>query len=241
MRVEDIPRAKVLLGISPLLIYMRRARMSGSENFPPSSDEAAFSEAEWQKCYQEKRAGLEVLFGPMHERDEDSDISGLQFFPQSRAGTAISSMDLILPDGTGPVPSEALGTYELVAFTRHRPPEDGNARSRFWGSLDRIADAMMSAAMVACDEVLEPGDLAEIPLEDSEQTVSFLLEACDASITGRELPFMIGKERHGLMLLVEVFPSELVFADENGNAALIEKLREAGHYPFSDLERSPVV
>ena len=68
MRVEDIPRAKVLLGISPLLIYMRRARMSGSENFPPSSDEAAFSEAEWQKCYQEKRAGLEVLFAQLQAR-----------------------------------------------------------------------------------------------------------------------------------------------------------------------------
>jgi hypothetical protein len=42
------------------------------------------------------------------------------------------------------------------------------------------------------------------------------------------------------VLCIEVFPSEMKHAMENGSASLLRKLKAAGHYPYSDLDREPV-
>lgn len=44
----------------------------------------------------------------------------------------------------------------------------------------------------------------------------------------------------GLMLIMEIFASEFAYKEKNGGDALIEKLKAAGHYPYSDLNRDPV-
>ena len=54
------------------------------------------------------------------------------------------------------------------------------------------------------------------------------------------LRFDIGGKRHCLLLCIEVFPSEMKHAMENGSASLLRKLKAAGHYPYSDLDREPV-
>jgi hypothetical protein len=43
------------------------------------------------------------------------------------------------------------------------------------------------------------------------------------------------------MVVMEIFRKEMDFARANGGAALLEKLKLAGHYPYSDLDRDPVV
>jgi hypothetical protein len=44
----------------------------------------------------------------------------------------------------------------------------------------------------------------------------------------------------GLMAVIEVFRSEMEFARRNGSAALFERLRTAGCYPYSEIDREPV-
>ena len=39
---------------------------------------------------------------------------------------------------------------------------------------------------------------------------------------------------------MEVFRSEMAFAHKRGGSKLIEKLKAAGHYPYSDLDREAV-
>jgi hypothetical protein len=45
----------------------------------------------------------------------------------------------------------------------------------------------------------------------------------------------------GLLAIIEVFRSEIEFAREKGGEKLIAKLRQAGHYPYSDMDRDSVV
>ena len=44
----------------------------------------------------------------------------------------------------------------------------------------------------------------------------------------------------GLMAAIEIFRSEMDFAREAGGRQLLDLLNDAGHYPYSDLDREPV-
>ena len=48
-------------------------------------------------------------------------------------------------------------------------------------------------------------------------------------------------KRFGLLLVMEIHCTEMAFARENGAAALFHRLEQAGHYPYSDIDRTPVV
>jgi hypothetical protein len=50
--------------------------------------------------------------GPLH----------MYYFPQSDGSTVFATMQLLKPDGTGPMKS-SISTHELVAFTRRREAE----------------------------------------------------------------------------------------------------------------------
>ena len=45
----------------------------------------------------------------------------------------------------------------------------------------------------------------------------------------------------GLLTVIEIFRPEMHFAMEHEGRLLIEKLKAAGHYPYSDLDRELVV
>ena len=51
----------------------------------------------------------------------------------------------------------------------------------------------------------------------------------------------IDGKRYGFLVCIEVFTSEMEYATENGSPALFKLLKEKGHYPYSDLDRNPVV
>lgn len=44
----------------------------------------------------------------------------------------------------------------------------------------------------------------------------------------------------GLLAIIEIHGSEMRYARKKGGAQLIKKLKSAGHYPDSDLDRAPV-
>ena len=50
-----------------------------------------------------------------------------------------------------------------------------------------------------------------------------------------------GRERSfGVLAIIEIHRSEMDFARSAGGAELIKRLKAAGHYPYSDLDREPV-
>lgn len=47
-------------------------------------------------------------------------------------------------------------------------------------------------------------------------------------------------EAFGLLLIIEIHRSEMEYARKNGGEKLLAKLKKAGCYPYSDLERAAV-
>lgn len=95
-----------------------------SKLFGKKEKQREFTEEEWNKDYEEKQKGLEKVLGKMHDMVGHAiipfDIGGLldmYYFTQGIAGTGFATMELIKPDGSGPIPNK-LGTYELVSFTK---------------------------------------------------------------------------------------------------------------------------
>lgn len=139
------------------------------------------------------------------------------------------------PEGTGPKRSR-IGTYELVAFTRHAVaiPE---ANPPFDDISLRLRSIFTTIARYSTEAVLNPLETAELPSGDELPTPCLLFD----EYTRPGVPFKIGKQRHGLLLCVEVHPEERAFAKINGTGELIARLQQAGHYPCSDLDRPKVV
>ena len=47
-------------------------------------------------------------------------------------------------------------------------------------------------------------------------------------------------KKFGLLLIMEIHPSEMAYARARGGGELLLLLKKAGHYPFSDLDRALV-
>ena len=202
-----------------------------------------FTQEEYDRDYELKMAGLEYVLGKSHNMVGHAivpfDIGGavdMYYFPNGIKGTGIATMELLKPDGTGPIPNR-LGTYELVAFTKLdyiQEPEEASPyklmESRIWGILTGIG-------YYSFDAKLEPLETCEMPRGEGEPNLCLIFD--EYKPDGKE--FRIGKKRHGLLLIMEVHRDEMEFAMDNGTGKLIGKLKERGYYPYSDLDRESVI
>lgn len=83
------------------------------------------TEQEHELDYELKSKALENVLGKMHDLVGHAIIPfaiggavDMYYFPNHIKGTGFATMELLEPDGTGPLPNR-LGTYELVAFTKN--------------------------------------------------------------------------------------------------------------------------
>src|SRR3990170_4449985 len=95
--------------------------------------------------------------GPVH----------MYYFPQPNGSTAFATMQLLKPDGTGPMKS-SIGTYELVAFTRHRVTKP-KANAAFELIENRIRAIFTTIGRYSTETILNPGDTAEVPMSESDR------------------------------------------------------------------------
>lgn len=211
----------------------------------PIANEAgqdSWTEEELEFHYNLKQQGLEAVLGPMHNMVGHAIIPfalggavDMYAFPQKDGSTAFASMELIQPDGTGSVPNQ-LGTYELVAFTRYGVHSKEAENDGFSTMEQRICGLFTRIGNFSFEVKLEPGETAEFP---NEQEDAQCLIFSNYRPDGRQ--FKIGDQEHGLLLVLEVHKSEMDYARQNGTAQLIDKLKAAGYYPKSDLDRPAVV
>lgn len=204
-----------------------------------------FSDEEYDRSYEAKEAALEAILGPMHNMVGHAMIPfcvggavDMYYFPNGLPGTGFATMELIEPDGSGPKPNR-IGTYELVTFTRLRMPaqrDRQDAGDPFNKIERRMCNLMTMMGRYAHMAVLNPGDTCEIPVIDDEPSRFVLFDEYNPN--GK--PFVVAGRRHCLLLCLEVFRSEMDHARAHGSAVVLEKLKAAGHYPYSDLDRDPV-
>jgi len=231
--------ALVILVVAGGIIYFLEQRSA-----PKTADKPEVSEDESDPYYEAKKAALEKILGPMHDMVGHAiipfQIGGavdMYFFPNGIPGTGFATMELIEPDGTGPKPNR-IGTYELVAFTKHPiPSKPEEKKDNPFNKIERrMCGILTSIGYYSYEEVMNPGETCELPGEEGEPEICLLLD--EYKPDGKS--FEINSKKHWLLLCIEVFRSEMEYAMENGSAAVLKKLKEAGHYPYSDLDRKPV-
>ena len=196
-----------------------------------------------QQWYDQKSSIMVELLGEEHDEVLHALIpysigGGLDFYyyPNSSLGTAVATKELSELPGEGSS-NDAFECFELVMFTRHSIDCDdvNNAETKF-GKVDaRIRAILNCIAPYSAQAILNPGDTCEFP-EDMQYVGGgcLIFDAYPNCPDEEPAPF-------GLMCVIEIFPSEMAFAREHGSEDLFEKLKAKGHYPYSDMDRKPVV
>jgi hypothetical protein len=201
-----------------------------------------FTPEEWDKHYEQKSAGLENVLGKSLDLVGHAIIPfemggavDMYYYPNGIKGTGFATMELILPDGTGPTPNR-MGTYELVAFTKLHYNDKMDGENSFSKIERRICGIFTGVGNFSFQAKLEPGETCELP-SNKEPNLCLIFDEYNPE--GKE--FRIGENKHGLQLVMEVFREEMDYARANGSAELFKLLKEKGVYPYSDLDRKPVV
>lgn len=214
-------------------------------NRHPSPVVKDFTAEERERYDKLKEEALERVLGPMHGMVGHAiipfQIGGavdMYYFPNGIPGTGFATMELIQPDGSGPLPNR-IGTFELVAFTRHEigpleeKPDDAHPFNRIER---RMCGIMTIVGRYAHDAVLNPGETCEIPGRDDEPNKCLIFDEYRGP---DDRDFTIDGKRHCLLLCLEVHRSEMEFAMKHGSAVVLKTLKQKGYYPYSDLDREP--
>jgi len=208
------------------------------EQAMPEADEKAAGQ--WHK---RKSALMEERLGKAHKRVMHAipsyAIGGsldLYYYPNG-AGTAIATKELSELPGQGSS-NHVFQCYELVMFTRQPLDLDAteDENPAFWEAHAAINAVLNAIARYSAEATLDPTETCQFPADYSP------------TVGGRCLifdgyPSYCADERaeFGLLAVIEVFPSEMEYAMEHGGAELLQRLKAKGHYPYSDLDREPVV
>lgn len=202
-----------------------------------------FTDEDFEQHYEVKAQALENLLGKMYDIVGHAiipfQIGGavdMYYFPDAIDGTAFVTMELIEPDGSGPKPNR-MGTYELIAFTKYQVEADKDQSSAFNKIERRLCGIFTSIGNYSFQAKLEPGETCEITGDEGEENTCLVFD----EYIEPEKTFEINGKRHGLLLIIEIYRSEMEYAMNNGSKELFKKLKEKGYYPYSDLDRESVV
>ncbi len=205
--------------------------------------EPEFTDKEHEEYYELKEKGLEKLLGTMHNTVGHAIIPfaiggavDMYYFPNHIKGTGFATMELLNPDGKGPLPNR-FGTYELVAFTKHEVNTNNDDVQTPFNLIERKACGFLTAiGMYSPQAILNPLETIEIPNGENKENTCLVFDLYEPD--GKQ--FKIGDQEHHLLLCIQLFRSEMEFARQNGSGELFKILKEKGHYPYSDLDRDPV-
>lgn len=215
-----------------------------------------FSAERMEEYDKAKKAALERILGPMDDVVGHAIIPfyvggavDMYYFSKYMEGTVFATMELIDPDGNGPKPNIS-GAFELIICTKLKntstttePFEERKKRiaedrlTPFERMNSRMCGIMTAIGRYSFSATLRHGQTAEIPWKEGEERPCIVFDKFDTN----EMEFEIEGKRHGLLLCIEIHRSEVEYARKHSGRVLIDKLKEAGVYPYADLDREPVV
>lgn len=191
---------------------------------------------------EEKSKLMEAILGPEHDMVMHAIIPyavggalDLYYYPHGVPGTAIATKELSELPGHGSS-NRAFACYELAMFTRHALNLDDarNESTPFGQAHSTINRVLNRVAPYSASATLNPNETCEFPAEMKHVGGKCLIfDAYGSPDDDQRRPF-------GILAVIEVHPSEMEFARSEGGSELLARLKEAGHYPYSDLDREPV-
>lgn len=199
-----------------------------------------YDEALAEAWSERKDALMAAILGPEHDMVMHAIVPyavggslDLYYYPCGIPGTAIATKELCEMPGEGPS-NAVFDTYELVMFTRHALSlDEAKDETTPFGRAHHSINAVLNhIARYSEQATLNPNETCEFPSD--METVGGKCLIFDAyKPEGRHMKF-------GLLAIIEIHRSEMEYARSRGGAKLISKLRRAGHYPYSDLDRPAV-
>ena len=203
-----------------------------------------------------KTEALERILGPMDDVVGHAIIPfyvggavDMYYFSKYMEGTVFATMELIDPDGNGPKPNIS-GTFELITctklkntITKDEPFEERKKRvaedrlTPFERTERRLCGIMTVLGRYSFTATLRHGQTAEVDWDKEEESPCIVFDKFDT----KGIDFEIEGKRHGLLLCIEIHRSEMEYARKHSSRVFIDKLKEAGVYPYSDMDREPVV
>ncbi len=205
---------------------------------PVPREDSAEAEDAW---YDEKSSYMESVLGTEYDKAMHSLVpyaSGggldLYYYPHGIAGTGFATKELVDAHGHGPSNS-VYDCYELLMFTRLPINlHDAQDSTTSFGSMHASMNAVMNViARYSREATLNPYETCEFPAE--MELVGGKCLVFDGYTSSR------GPKGMGLLLIIEVHRSEMEYAMQHDGAGLITMLKQREHYPYSDLDRPPVV
>jgi hypothetical protein len=195
-------------------------------------------ESQW---YAEKSDRMVELLGEEHDMVMHAIIPyavggglDLYYYPHLIPGTGIATKELSNRPSEGST-NNVLTTYEFVMFTRHDlSMDDAQKPETPFGKMHHSINAILNMmAPYSAQAKLNPFETVEFP-SDMEVVGGRCLILDAYGMTDAHADF-------GLMLIMEIHRVEMDYARQHGGQALLEKLMAANYYPYSDLDRPPVV
>lgn len=194
------------------------------------------------RWYDHKSALMESFLGKEHNMVMHAIIPyaiggglDLYYYPHGIEGTGIATKELSdLPDQGSA--NRLFSCYEMAMFTRHPVNLDDakNPNTPFGKAHGNINRILNFVAPYSAQATLNGGETCEFPADMEHVGGKCLIfdhygHHADDLVTS-----------FGVLAILEVFRSEMEFAREQGGGELIARLKAAGHYPYSDLDRAPV-
>lgn len=131
-------------------------------------------------------------------------------------------------------------------FGREKSVESSEEKKR-----DDLHRVLTNLAFYVCSDGVEVNgyDTLEFPQDFDDEQLAGRCFIFDELPTAAPVPVPTSPDerspldgkRFGVLLAIEVFRQEMNWAREQGTKKLVERLQAAGAYPFSDLDREPVV
>ncbi|HEX2946683.1 MAG TPA: suppressor of fused domain protein [Clostridia bacterium] len=162
----------------------------------------------------------------------------MYIYPHAIEGTAFATMELVDYVNKGPIPNRN-GMYELLAFTKIKVNDQriNDVNDPFCKLERHLCGIFTSIGNYSFHAKLEPGETCEIPGKEGEENICLIFD----DFKKDNIDFIIDGKKYGFLVCIELFRSEMEYAMKNGSAELFKLLKEKGFYPYSDLDRGPVV
>ena len=193
--------------------------------------------------YDHKSQIMEQILGKMHDVVMHAIIPyagggglDLYYYPNGISGTGIATMEASELPKKGSS-NAVYSRYELVMFTKHSLALEQvkNPETPFGRMHSNISSILNCIVPYSATATLNGNDTCEFP-------------ANMRNVGGKSLIFQNygphyakSQRGFGVLAVVEIFRSEMDFARAHGGDKLIQLLKDAEHYPYSDLDRDPVI
>ena len=205
----------------------------------PEEDPTEKIAAEWDET---KSKFMQVFLGREHDMVMHAIIPfavggtlDLYYYLDMIPGTTIATKELTTLPAEGSS-NRIFACYEIAMFTRHELNLElaRNKSTPFGHAHSTINHILNCIGPYSADVMLNPNETCEFPADMPDVGGKCLI------FDAYGVQNLEERQLFGIMAIIEIHRSEMDFARAEGGAKLIERLKEAGHYPYSDLDRQPV-